>query len=149
MEEGLLNENQARRLQIYFGQLLAEARDLAESLSSLPRPEPPWVSLVRADIEHLTRAVHDAVSDLELDVERKKDDPRRRVVAWAGVWWARALDCRPSALRGYGPVDPGLERNLAPAIEEIATILRRIGSHAESTVAEGSSEEGPPAQRDS
>ena len=126
-----LNENQARRLRIYFGQLVAEARDLAESLSGLPEPRPPWVSVVMDDIERLTHVVRGVAADLQLDIDSRKDDPARRVVAWAGVWWARALDCRPVALQGYGAVDPALDRSLAPAIDEIAAILHGIRARVE------------------
>lgn len=133
-----LTENQARHLRIYFGRLLAEAEELAEWTSHLPRPASAWVRGLLAELDHLARAVRAASAELALDLQRHEVDPRRRVAAWAGIWWASVLDCRPAALRRYGPVDPGLEHTLAPAVEEIAARLRRIGSLAESAPREDS-----------
>jgi hypothetical protein len=136
--DSLLTENQARHLRISFGRLLAEAEELAEWISRLPRPEPAWAGGVMAELEHLARAVRAASAELGLDLQRGEVDAGRRVAAWAGVWWASVLDCRPAALRGYGPVDPRLEHTLGPYVEEIAARLRHIGSLADSTRREDS-----------
>lgn len=127
-----MNENQARHLRIHFSRLLAEAEELWQWTSRLPLPERPWVRPVQVELERLRSSIRGVAGELQLDLDDPDVRPRRRVAAWSATWWGRVLDCRPTALRGYGPVDRELDRALAPAVEDIAALLRRIGSLAES-----------------
>lgn len=123
-------EGQKRHLSVCFGGLERETAQTIDWLDAQHFPEP-----VRANILAGLRAIQDAsrsVSiELKIETSIPEPDPIRHFAAWATAWWSTILDCRSSALRAYGPVDPHLRDILDPQIEKLAGILLGLGRAAE------------------
>jgi hypothetical protein len=124
----LLTENQRRHLQIRFTGLLAEAEELSMWAGGAAVAYNLWTGELVAELERLTGSLRAAAARLRLDVDRPVVSPERHVASWASSWWAEILECRPRSLRGYGVVEPELERELGPVVDEIAASLVRVRS---------------------
>lgn len=121
-----LTDGQARHLRVRLVSLLADAEGVLERASRADPHDQPWLAVLRPELEKLARTVRETASVLGLPIGRDEVDPRRRMAAWASSWWASILDCRPSALKAYGAVDPALEGILTPRLEAAAELLHRI-----------------------
>lgn len=134
-----LTEGQRRHLEIAFRSLLTEAEETRARLLGLNRDgtDPPrWVREVANELEPLMRDIQRAATALELSLDRDEIPLHREVAAWASASWSLILDCRPAALRGYGPVDEYVARLLAPAIKRMAARLMHIQSVTEAGAAD-------------
>lgn len=123
-----MTAGQRRRLEITLLRLAEEARDLDGFLDRHAGADPDAAQVRRT----LDRVRHDALrlaGELELDVEEAPVDWRRRVQAWASLWWSDVLDSGPGPLRGYGTVDPETAAFLGPRIEALASRLMEVRSH--------------------
>src|SRR3990172_8171611 len=52
--------------------------------------------------------------------------PRRRLLAYAGIWTSRLHDLRAEQLSGYGAVADGLDAALNPGLDEISRALEHL-----------------------
>lgn len=121
-----LTEGQARHLRVCLGGLLAETEELLRWARQEDVAAEPWIVPATVELERVAVALRETASALALSLSQDVVDPRHRVGAWASTWWASVLDCRPSALRGYGAVHPDTERSVTPRIDQIARLLLRI-----------------------
>jgi hypothetical protein len=121
-----LTEGQVRHLRVCLGGLLAEAEDVLSWVRQSDASAEPWIGPTIVELERLLVTVRETASALALSLSEDTVDPRHRIGGWASTWWASVLDCRPSALRGYGVVHPDTERSLTPRIDQIARLLLRI-----------------------
>jgi hypothetical protein len=131
-----LTEGQERHLRVCLGGLLAEADDLLRWAREGEVATEPWVRRAAVELERLAGAVRETSDVLGLPLQQEEVDPRHRVSAWASIWWGSVLDCRPSALKAYGKVNPQTGRSLEPRVEEIARLLLRIEALSRSEEAE-------------
>jgi hypothetical protein len=126
---------QRMHLEVILGSLIAEAEDLIEWSNRVPDGNDPerttWLSDLRSELATLVQHLRRTVASLGISVRRHETDPRRKVAAWSSTWWAHVLDCRPSHLEAYGPVDPRLGPLLTPAVQEISERLLRLERGAE------------------
>lgn len=125
-----LTDAQRLHLQVVFGCLLTEAEEKLEELNrrvseSLPSNH-PLLESIGLELGALIRRLRHTADDLAIFVQPRPRDPYRQLVAWSNTWWLHVMDCRPSALKGYGEVDPKLEPVLLPAVNELAGALLRL-----------------------
>ncbi|MFQ5747513.1 MAG: hypothetical protein ACE5HF_09895 [Gemmatimonadota bacterium] len=126
----MLNENQARRLEVRFGRLLAEAADLRSELEERRHGAGGAESQIAAELAALIDEVNAGGRMAGIQIAPRETDLERRIGAWAAAWWSRILDCGPEHLTGLGPVRPEAAELLAPAIQAMAARLARIRSLA-------------------
>lgn len=130
----VLTKAQRRHLEIAFRSLLTGARETQAKIRELASDagEPPRsVEAVATEIDRLIVETRRAATALGLSVDPRNMPWQRVLAAWASTSWSMILDCRPSALRGYGSVDARLARELGPVIERIAARLLNIERMAE------------------
>jgi hypothetical protein len=125
-----LTESQRRHLQLCFSRLVEESEDLldwvdAQPISAEERDD------ARTTLLALVRHVRELAARLDLPLQREAQDPYRYMRAWASIWWASILDCRPSALRGYGPVSSSATAALGGEVERLAERLAHIKTLAD------------------
>ncbi len=129
----LLNENQKRGLTATLQHLEKALRQVEGLLDGgdsgalyetvdLPSEED------REALRGLVAEARAAVAELALafELERHRESARSAIVALTSGGWEDLESCRPSALRGYGAVDPGLEAALGPRIERLSKLMRRM-----------------------
>lgn len=122
----VLTEGQARHLRVCFTSLLAETRELLEWTERSGSSPEAWIEPARIELERLAGAIEQAAADLSLPLRQRTVDSRHHVAGWASTWWAGVLDCRPEALKAYGPVHPAIAESMGPRIEEMAKVLLHI-----------------------
>jgi hypothetical protein len=120
MAADLLNHNQARHLTAVLGLLLDDLSELAAAL-----PPAPWAREAKAQIHDASGRVRALLGGLGL-APAEPARPRRRLLAYTGIWLARLYDLRAEHLSGYGTVADGLEAALNPGLDEISDALERL-----------------------
>lgn len=118
-------ESQQRHVTLILDRLVREAR---ERLSAWERSSGSGRedSAVHNALVALIRETEQAGALLSLSFEERPADPRRELSAWSTAWWSTVLDARPSALRGYGEVDPETAELLAPMVQRLAERLLHL-----------------------
>lgn len=130
----VFTEGQRRHLEIAFRSLLTSGRDAQTRIRRRASEcgEPPGsIEAIATEIDELIVDTRRAATAFELSIDTERIPWHRDVAAWASTSWSMILDCRPSALRGYGPVDAHLTRALGPVVDGLAARLMRIGRMAE------------------
>src|SRR3970040_252203 len=127
MVSHLLNDNQARHLASVLGLLLDDLSELAAGL-----PAEPWADPAREQIRHARDRVRQLLRRLGL-APAERASPRRRLLAYAGIWTSRLHDLRAEQLSGYGAVADGLDAALNPGLDEISRALEHLARLAGET----------------
>jgi hypothetical protein len=120
MVSDLLNDNQARHLTAVLGLLLDDLSELAAGV-----PAEPWADAARAQIHDAGARVRQLLRRLGL-APAEPASPRRRLLAYAGIWMSRLHDLRAEQLSGYGAVADGLDAALNPGLDEIGRALEHL-----------------------
>jgi len=121
----VLNEHQRRRLGVRFSRLITEAEQLQEALEQSAERAP-----LRAELRELVDTVRATSVRFAIPLDSARLPAERQVEFWAALWQTRVLDCRPTRLRGSGPVSAELVESLGPEVERIAKQLDRLRSSA-------------------
>lgn len=125
--EGLLNENQRRRVVTHLRLL----REDLENIMRLPALAPDTPA---------GRRIGDVVGRIEAEIRalrvtfglREDEKPllHRHVAAIAEVWWSRVEDLRARRLKSYGEVHPDLPAALDPHVERLEDLLLDLAREA-------------------
>jgi hypothetical protein len=127
-------EGQRRHVEIAFRSLLTGAHETQarmREIAAMAGEDSARVQAVATEIDRLIAETRRATTTLELSLDTTKVPWHRELAAWAATSWSMILDCRPSTLRGYGPLDARLARAIEPVVDGIAARLLRIERMAE------------------
>ena len=125
--EGLLNENQRRRVLTHL-RLLREDLENVMRLPALAADTPAG-----RRIGAVVGRIEAEIRTLRVTFGLRDDEPpllRRHVAAIAEVWWSRVEDLRARRLKAYGEVHPELSAALDPHIERLEDLLLVLAREA-------------------
>ncbi|HEX5386664.1 MAG TPA: hypothetical protein VFW66_08205 [Gemmatimonadales bacterium] len=135
-----LNESQRRHLAVFLEQL-EEALGEIERLADLPARPARLLEDVRDLNPQFGTAVRDRVLDLRerigeladrLGLEPRVQSRQRRVAALVSRAIVDLEDAGSRGLAGYGEVDPGVAREIDPALAEMVSRLEAIAARLRS-----------------
>ena len=127
MPDFTLTEGQERHLLINLSALHREATLLIERLEADGAGPSEWRRQVIDLLESVILDLERLSAETGIPLRQQQVPLEREIAAWASIWWSRILDCRPSALKGYGTVDENVAEILTPSVKRIAETLLRIG----------------------
>lgn len=120
-----LTDAQRRHLRLCLARLAQDVEELGTWAESQSFDAASGAALA-ATLEAVAARATETAQRLGLSLYLEPDDPYRRLGTWASSWWSTILDCRPAALRGYGPVSDSARTVLAPEIDALAGLLMKI-----------------------